>query len=90
MSGFEPSAGRRSQVGLACNQAVRRDYVDDSDVARLEAVADFSYRCFSVPSELEEPAPRDTAAEEELASFAANLDALVVCHGAPFRQRGGS
>ena len=84
MSGFEPRKRRRSRVGLACNEAIRRDYVGEADVARLEAVADFSYRCFSVASGLGEPAPRDTAAEADLASFAADLDALVVCHGAPF------
>jgi len=84
MSHFEPSAGRRGRVGLACNEAVRRDYVDEADIARLEAVADFSYGCFSVASGLAEPPPRDAAAEADLARFAADLDALVVCHGAPF------
>ena len=77
-------AGRRGNVGLACNEAVRRHYVADRDIARLTAVADFSYRPFSVASELGAPAPRDAAAEAELARFAADLNVLVVCHGSPF------
>ncbi|MGD0439736.1 MAG: NAD(P)-dependent oxidoreductase [Acidimicrobiales bacterium] len=79
-----PSANRRGRVGLACNEIVRQNYVADSDVARLGTVADFSYHCFSVASELGEPAPRDEAAEAELTSFAADLDVLLVCHGAPY------
>ena len=84
MTGFSGPAGWRGHVGLACSRAVREDYVGEADVARVEAVADFSYRSFSVASELEAPAPRDHEAEAELARFAAGLDVLVVCHGAPF------
>ena len=76
--------GRRWQVGLACNERVRRDYVDEADLARLAVCAEFSYRPFSVASGLESPAPRDGEAEADLARFAAGLDVLVVCHGAPF------
>jgi D-3-phosphoglycerate dehydrogenase / 2-oxoglutarate reductase len=79
-----PVDGPRRRVGLACNDRVRRTYIDDADLARLDAVADFSYRVFSVASELAGPAPRDAEAEAELAGFAAGLDVLVVCHGSPF------
>jgi D-3-phosphoglycerate dehydrogenase len=78
------TVGGRPQVGLACNEAVRRTYIDASDVARLAVVADFRYRAFGVDSSLAGPAPRDASAERELAGFAADLDVLVVCHGAPF------
>ena len=71
-------------MGLACKQAVRRDYVADADITRLETVADFSYRPFGVASALLQPIPRDDRAETELAEFAADLDVLIVCHGAPF------
>jgi phosphoglycerate dehydrogenase-like enzyme len=84
MSGGVGSAGGRGRVGLACNEAVRRDYVADTDISRLEAAADFSYRSFSVDSEHWAPVPRDREAEAELARFAADLDVLLVCHGAPF------
>jgi D-3-phosphoglycerate dehydrogenase len=72
------TTGRRL-VGLACTEDVRRRYVDDHDLERLQAVADFSYRAFDVESD-----SRDPVAEAELGGFAAPLDALHVCHGAPF------
>jgi hypothetical protein len=75
---------RRRQVGLACSADVQRAYVDPVDVARLAPVADLSFQPFSVPSGLGGPAPRDAAAEKALGAFAADLDVLVVCHGAPF------
>jgi D-3-phosphoglycerate dehydrogenase / 2-oxoglutarate reductase len=78
------SPGQRHKVGLACNEAVRRDYVGEADIARLEEVADFSYECFSVGSVLGAPAPRHAEAEAELARFATGFNVLVVCHGAPF------
>ena len=74
---------RRLRVGLASNELVRRRYVDDADLARLEAVADFSYSPFSL-GDAQHPAERDPGAETELGEFAADLDVLVVCHGAPF------
>jgi D-3-phosphoglycerate dehydrogenase / 2-oxoglutarate reductase len=76
--------GRRWRVGLACDDDIRRRYVDAADVTRLEQSADFTYRAFSVASGLSGPAPRDPEAEAELAGFASELDVLVVCHGAPY------
>jgi len=75
---------QRKQVGLACNEDIRRRYVDDEDIARLSAVADFSYRSFAVPSDHGTPPARDLDAEAELADFAAPLEALLICEGAPF------
>jgi phosphoglycerate dehydrogenase-like enzyme len=75
---------RRKQVGLACHADVRRRYVDAKDLARLEALADFSFRPFSVASDRDGPAPRDPRAESELAEFISGLDVLVVGDGAPF------
>ena len=75
---------RRRRVGLACNDLVRRRYVDAVDLARLEPFADFVYEPFSIGSELRHQAPRDRVAEARLAAFATNLDVLVVCHGAPY------
>jgi phosphoglycerate dehydrogenase-like enzyme len=78
------SGARRRQVGLACNEDTRARNIDDADLVRLAPVADFSFHAFSVASDLSGPAPRDAAAEAELAAFAAGLDVLVVCHGAPY------
>jgi D-3-phosphoglycerate dehydrogenase / 2-oxoglutarate reductase len=85
--GPPPPAGKR-RVGLACSDAVRRSYVDPTDVARLERVADFSYEAFATPSQLGAPAPRDPAAEAALGRFASKLDVLIVCHGAPYVSSG--
>jgi phosphoglycerate dehydrogenase-like enzyme len=71
------------RVGLACNELIRARYVDAVDLARLEAAAVFSYHAFAVPSE-QGRVRRDAAAEAELAAFAADLDVLLVCEGAPF------
>ena len=81
MSGAD---GARRLVGLACTEEMRRRLVDDAALARLAAVADFTFQAFTVASDLSGPAPRDGAAEAELARFAADLDALLVCHGAPY------
>lgn len=75
---------RRRRVGLACSDFVRRRYIDSADLERLQPFADFFYEPFSAGSELMHQAPRDPAAEATLATFAAELDVLVVCHGAPF------
>jgi D-3-phosphoglycerate dehydrogenase / 2-oxoglutarate reductase len=75
---------RRRRIGLACNDFVRRRYIDAVDLGRLEPFADFLYEPFSVGSDLVHPVLRDPPAEAKLAAFAANLDVLVVCHGAPF------
>lgn len=88
-----PADGRRRQVGLACSERVRREYVDGADLVRLEEFAEFSYRPFSVASGLdplsvasglESAPPRHPEVEADLARFAAPLDVLVVCHGAPY------
>ena len=84
MTDSQPSPVAKPRVGLACNQTVRRTYIDRADLARLEAFAEFSYQPFSVASDLGAPAPRDERAESDLAVFAADLDVLIVCHGSPF------
>jgi len=78
------AADGRKRVGLACSPDVYRRYVDARDVARLEQAAEFSFRAFAGPSDLSAPAVRDQEAESELGRFAADLDVLLICHGAPF------
>jgi phosphoglycerate dehydrogenase-like enzyme len=74
----------RPVVGLACSEEIRQRYVDERDAERLRSTAEFRFQPFEVPSGLGGPAPRDAAAESALAEFAADLDVLLVCHGAPF------
>ncbi|HZC25887.1 MAG TPA: NAD(P)-dependent oxidoreductase [Actinopolymorphaceae bacterium] len=76
--------GRRPRVGVACDPKIRSRYLAPADLARLETVADVVVADFTGPSSYrDEPPPSDPAAEQRLAAFAAGLDALVVCHGAP-------
>ena len=75
---------RRLKVGLAANELVRRRYVGELDLARLEAVADFAFRPFSITTDSALPSPRDHVAEAELGEFAASLNVLLICHGAPY------
>jgi phosphoglycerate dehydrogenase-like enzyme len=74
----------RKQVGLACNEDVRRRYIDGADVSRLAEVADLSFRAFSVASDARGSPLRDVAAQAALRDFARELDVLIVAHGAPF------
>jgi phosphoglycerate dehydrogenase-like enzyme len=62
---------------------VRRRYVDAADLSRLDTAARFSYSPFGEPGEVEGRPLRNAAREAELAEFAASLDVLIVCHGAP-------
>ena len=75
--------GRPFVVGLACNEDIRARYIDPADVVRLETFARFIYRPFNARSTLREVA-RDESAEKALGEFCEEVDALVVCHGAPF------
>ena len=73
----------RRRVGLAANEYVRSSYIGAADLARLETVADFSYRFFDRPGGLHSAVPHDAAAEAEMIEFATDLDVLIVCHGSP-------
>ncbi len=73
----------RPVVGLACNQSVRDRYLSEVDLARLQEFADFRFHVFTESSGLTSAPPPNPAAEKQLAEFAADLDALLICHGAP-------
>ena len=75
--------GRRPVVGLACNEDIRARYIDSADVTRLETFAKFIYQPFNARTTLREVV-RDESAENALGKFCKEVDALVVCHGAPF------
>jgi D-3-phosphoglycerate dehydrogenase len=76
--------GRRPKVGLAASELIRSTYIDAADIQRLETVADFVFQPFSVGGGGIAPVPSEPEAEAELGRFAADLDALVVCHGSPY------
>ncbi|MDA8296522.1 MAG: NAD(P)-dependent oxidoreductase [Actinomycetota bacterium] len=74
---------KRPAVGLACSEDIRARYIDPSDLVRLESFAEFHYQQFEARTTLRE-AQRDEHAEHVLAEFCEGIDALVVCHGAPY------
>lgn len=76
-------SGRDPRVGIACHSRVRETFLDGTDLARLEDVADVKFADFQGDSSTSAPPAADPAAEARLSEFAVDLDALVVCHGAP-------
>ncbi len=77
------TVGGRPAVGLVCNAATRDADVGDSDLKRLEAIADFRYAVFDERTSWDEPPQHNDESESRLIEFARDLDALIVCHGAP-------
>lgn len=71
------------RVGLAANLDTHQRDIGEADLARLSAVAEFAFLEFNESSSWDEPPPHDPEAERRLIDFAAGLDALIVCHGAP-------
>jgi phosphoglycerate dehydrogenase-like enzyme len=74
-------ASVRPKVLLAFSPAVRKGYVDESDLARLERFADWDYfPCEGGSIYESNDKPETTAA---LRAQLGDYDALVICHGAP-------
>lgn len=73
----------RPTVGLACSNAVRQRYIGDADLARLREFAEFRFQPFELHSGFLAPPPDDPDSHRNMAQFVKDLDALVVCHGAP-------
>lgn len=83
MPSMQRSTSIQPLVGLASNTTVRDDYIDLEDLARLESFAAFRYEPFDQPSSWDEAPPDEPKVLEEFVRFAEDLDALIVCHGAP-------
>lgn len=73
----------RRAVGLACNAETRGRDLSVQDLERLRSFAEFRYAEFNQPSSWDEPPPHDAEVESQLIEFSRDLDALIVCHGAP-------
>jgi phosphoglycerate dehydrogenase-like enzyme len=71
------------RVGVACNASTRELYFTDADLARLGRFADVSFEEFDAPGASWESPIYVPELEERLIAFAADLDVLIVCHGAP-------
>lgn len=78
------SGGGPLRVGVACNRRTRDLTVTPSSLEKLRGVADVVWADFEDDSKgYTDPPPYDAAAEQRLASFAADLDGLVVSKGCP-------
>ena len=73
----------RLKVGIVCNASTRDLYFADEDVLRLERFADVAFDEFDTPGSTWDTPPHVPELEERLIRFASDLDALIVCHGAP-------
>ncbi len=73
----------RIKVGLACTRQYMERSVQPEQVQRLQRFATFQWREFNETSDWYHPPISDPEVIKELIGFAAQLDALVVCHGSP-------
>jgi len=73
----------RPIVGIACNRETYDLDVGDVDRTRLEAVAEFRFEEFNLPTSWDEPPSLDASVVAQFTAFASGLDAIVVCHGSP-------
>ncbi|MBV7330906.1 hypothetical protein KFU94_22205 [Chloroflexi bacterium TSY] len=71
----------RLQILFAFNQNVRDTYLDPHDIARLEAFANWTW--FECEGGGIYDANQDPIVQRELQEHLAEIDGLVVCHGAP-------
>jgi phosphoglycerate dehydrogenase-like enzyme len=71
------------RVGFACNAQTFDRMAKPEAVAALAALGSFAHHPCDEPSAWETPPPPNPAAVDALVKFAQNIDALLVCHGAP-------
>ena len=74
---------RRPRVGLVCRKNFYVKDVEEAQIARLREFADFEWKEMNEPSGWDEMVDPTDEVEAELVSFAEELDALIVWHGAP-------
>jgi phosphoglycerate dehydrogenase-like enzyme len=71
------------RIGFACNASTYERMMDDGAMAAFKALGTFEHHLCDEPSAWEEAPPENPAAIDALVKFAANVDALLVCHGSP-------
>lgn len=74
---------RPVRVGFATNAETYERMMSDGAMAAFTALGTFEHHLCNEPSAWEEAPPENPAAIDALVKFAANLDALLVCHGSP-------
>ncbi len=71
----------RLRVLLACNRGVRDRFIGPQEIARLEAIADWDW--FPCEGGGLYDTNTDPAVAQALKERIGDVDALIVCHGAP-------
>jgi len=74
----------RLRIGIVCSQSTYDLYIGADDVARLERFADVSFIALDVEHDAWEQPPHRRELEAALIAFVADLDVLILCHGAPY------
>ena len=74
---------RPLRVGFATNAETFVRMADAEAIEALSALGSFAHHVCDEPSSWDEAPPENPAAIDALVAFAANLDALLVCHGSP-------
>lgn len=77
-------SGERLRVGIVCSRTTYELYFTQPDLERLGRIADVEYAEIAVPDEAWTRPPDAPEAEARLIEFVADLDVLLVCHGAPY------
>jgi D-3-phosphoglycerate dehydrogenase len=73
----------RPKVGLAATKHVRDVYIEGSDLERLDRIADFEWMEFEETTSWDDSPNTSDSEMQRFRDFAADLDALIVCHGSP-------
>lgn len=73
----------RPVVGLCTNRQVRDEYIAPRDADELARLADFRYFELDLPSSWDAPPAINPAQLRKFTDWLQEIDALVVCHGAP-------
>ena len=74
---------KRIRVGIACSSDVFDLYFALDDLEELRIFADVEWAEFDVGGDRWTIPPGNKMAERKLCDFASDLDAMILCHGAP-------
>lgn len=81
MTSHSPLAPVR--IGFATNQDTYVRMMNEEALTSLQDLGPFAHHVCNEPSSWDEAPPENSAAVDALVAFAADKDALLVCHGAP-------
>lgn len=74
---------RRPVVGLCSNRQVRSEYIADRDAGELDRLAEFRWLEMDLATSWDSPPAIDAKQHQRFTEWLSDVDALIVCHGAP-------